>query len=137
MEEDERQAAGLIETLYPIGYPPVDVWRWPVARDRDLDSDDPAQRKLCDLRTVAAVDKPARQVKQKIDDAYGCGLFIRTRSQEPCKQLFELGSDALQSACRGKQRIENWRPHRNHCRGFRGWVQVRCVARSEALSSRS
>src|SRR5439155_5216613 len=89
MEKGQRQGAGIIEALDPIGHPLIVRRRWPVTPDRDFDRYDAALREFGDFRPVTAVDETGRKVKQEIDDPRR--RLNRARPQELGQELFELG----------------------------------------------
>ena len=81
--------------------------------DSHFDGDDAVLRQFVELRPLAPVDQPRRQMKQEIDDAR-LGVGRSGGAQQLRQHLVELGPDALETAGAGEKRIEDaagaWRP---------------------------
>jgi len=91
--------------------------RRPVAIHRDRDRDDGIGHHVAQLRPRPAVDRAGGQVKQEVDDA--CRLFA---VEQATVELLQLRPDAGQRRHRGKQRIEQARPHS----GYPAFRRRRC-----------
>ena len=106
IKECQNEIAGLIAGVDLIGRTWPVWWRRPVSIDGDRDSDDGVGHDVAQFWPRPAVDRPGREVKQKVDDTR-----LLLAAEQPAVELLELGSDAGERRNQGKKRIEQARPH--------------------------
>src|SRR5215213_955319 len=116
VEIHQSNGAGRVETLDSVRKASFRS-RWPVAADCDFDGDDTRGRKVLDCAFMASVDRPDRQMKQKVDDPWTL-TFIILCAQQRGDHPFQPWADAFQTGNAGKQRIEYGRTHRTLLPGF-------------------
>ena len=99
-KKDEEHIAGLVFDKYFIGCLAPRPRRM-MRHDVGLDRHDLIERRIRDLRPVAAIDGRYRQMKQEIDGARRTAV-----GEEPVEQLADFRPHARQAGGRRKQRIE-------------------------------
>ena len=105
IEVGQREVAGIVMRIDPIGRAGAVGRRRPVLVDRHGDRNDLIRQSIAQFWPRAAVDNARRQVKQQIDDAR------RFAVEQAGVKLLQLRPDAGQAGERGKQRIEQGGPH--------------------------
>jgi hypothetical protein len=109
MEKHQGQGSRLVGNLNPVGQPLVKRRRGLVAADLHLNGDNAFLRQIGDARAKAPVHNARGQVKQQIDNAWGC----RTISAQEFRQnLVQLLANAFDAGSARKEGIENGRTHR-------------------------
>ena len=106
VEKHQREGAGAVGDIDPVGDLPVAGWRRAVAHDGGFHRHHAFGRQIADLRAEAPVHDTGGQVKQQVNDARRiAGCSVR-RAQEGGQQPVQLGADALQAGGPGEQWIE-------------------------------
>jgi hypothetical protein len=109
VEIGDGQRVGVVEGIDVVGRARPVRRRRPVALDGDGDGNDRVRPHLAQLRLIAPVDEPGRQVKQEVDDARRLALA----RQQARKKLLQLRPDAGQGGEGCEQRVKDVRPHWN------------------------
>ncbi len=109
MEEGQRDLAGVVMRINPVGHRAVAARRRLVAVDPDLQRDDRAFGGTRDARPVAPVDHRMRQHEQEVADARRA--IAQIGRHHLLDQRRDLRPDAFQRGDRCKQRVEQGRAH--------------------------
>ena len=109
MKEGQRDLAGVVMGVDPVGHRPVAARRRLVAVDAHIERDDRAFGRKRDARPVAAVDDGMRQHEQKV--ARARGAVTKVGRDNLLDQRADLRPDAGKRGDRDKQRIEDGRTH--------------------------
>lgn len=104
VEINQSNGAGRVETLDSVRKAPFRS-RWPMPSDCDFDGYDTRGREILDCTFVASVDRPDRQMKQKVDDPRSL-TFVILCAQQRGDRFFQPRTDAFQTGNVCKQRIE-------------------------------
>src|SRR5207302_1998120 len=105
-EIGERHVAGRGARIEGIGRARPAGRRRAVAVDRDRDGRDRSGNDVTQLWPGAPVDRAARQMEQEVGEARAV-----VAAGETAQQLFHLRPDARKGRGRGKEGIEEARPH--------------------------